>query len=96
MHLGILYCFAFFLLCRNLQLYFFDHRRQLFFAFFTGFGVDITGDSLPEGISGRVFSLSEMVVLLVHTAATYFAVLTLVWLEAALIGVFRFPRPFTS
>ena len=76
-----------FFLRSNLPLHFLNHDRQLFFAFFTGFGIDITGDSLAVGISGRVFALPEVVVELVDTTGACFAVLALVWLEAALIGV---------
>lgn len=39
------------------------------------------------GISGSVFTLLEVVVQLVHTAGTGFAILDLVRLETALIGV---------
>ena len=71
----------------DLFLYFLDHRRQFFFAFFPGFGVDIAGDPLAVGISGRVFALPEVFAQLVNTAGACFAVLALIWLEAALIGV---------
>ena len=77
----------FFPLRCNLPLHFLDHHCELFFAFFTGFGIDIAGDALAVGISGRVFTLPEVVVELVDAAGACFAVFALVWLEAALIGV---------
>ena len=77
----------FFPLRSNLPLHFLNHNRQFFFAFFTGFGVDIAGDPFAVGISGRVFALPEMVVELVDAAGACFAVFTLIRLEAALIGV---------
>lgn len=45
------------------------------------------GSALAVGISGRVFTLPEVVVELVHTAGISFAILALVRLEAALVGV---------
>ena len=71
---------------RNLFFHFLDHGCQLFFAFFTSFGVDVAGDALAVDISGRVFALPEVVVELVDVASASLAISALVWLEAALIG----------
>ena len=81
------FCYYFFLLRCDLFLHLLDHDRQLFFAFFTGFGVDIARDPLAVGISGGLFALPEVVVKLVDAAGSCFAVLGFIGLEAALIGV---------
>ena len=75
------------LLHSNLLFHFLNHDRQFFFAFFTGFGIDVTGDSLAVGISGRVFSLPEVVVKLVDAAGACLSILALIWLEVALFVV---------
>ena len=75
------------LLCRNLPLHFLDHGGEFFFAIFTSLSIDIAGNSFAVGISWGVFALPEVVVELVDAAGACFAVLTFVWLEAALIGV---------
>ena len=85
--LEILLLVHFFFLRCDLFLHLFDHDRQFFFAFFPGFGVDIAGDPLAVGISGRVFTLPEVVVELVDAAGAYCVVLTLIWLEVALFVV---------
>ena len=59
---GSIYGHKLFLIRSDFLLHFLYHHRQFFFAFFTGFGIDIAGDPLAVGISGRVFSLPEMVV----------------------------------
>lgn len=79
--------FNFFLLYRNLLLHILNHHSQFFFALLAGVCIDIPGDSLAVGISWGVFALPEVVVELVNAAGACFAVLALVWLEAALIGV---------
>ena len=67
---------------RTLPLHFLNHDCQFFFAFFSGFGVDIPADALAIGAPGGVFSLPEVVVDLVDAAGSPFAVLGLVRLEA--------------
>ena len=76
-----------FLLRCNLFLHFLDHDCQLFFAFFAGFGIDVTGDSFAVGISGRVFSLPEVVIDLVDSAGAGFAAGGFVGLETGLGGL---------
>ena len=81
------FCYYFFLLRCDLFLHLLDHDRQLFFAFFTGFGVDIARDPLAVGISGGLFALPEVVVKLVDAAGACCVVFTLIWLEIALFVV---------
>ena len=52
--------------------------------FFADFGVNIAGDALAVGISGRVFALPEVVVQLIDTAGAGFALFALVGQETAL------------
>ena len=84
---GSFYGHKLFLIRSDFLLHFLDHYRQFFFAFFPGFGVDIAGDSLAVGISGRVFSFPEVVAQLVDAAGACLTVLAFVRLKAALIGV---------
>lgn len=77
----MLFCF---LLC-DLSFHFLDHLRQLFFAFLTGWGVNIMGYTFTVGISGRVFPLPKVIIDLVDTAGAGFTVLGFVRLKAGLL-----------
>ena len=85
--LEILLLVHFFFLRRNLFFHFLNHDCQFFFAFFAGFGVDIAGDAFAVGISGRVFTLPEVVVELVDSAGAGFAAGGFVGLEAGLCAL---------
>ncbi|MCQ2452506.1 MAG: hypothetical protein MJ075_05165 [Oscillospiraceae bacterium] len=80
------------LLFRNLSLHFLNHLRQLFFAFLTGWGVDIMGSSFALGIPGRVFALPKVVIDLVHAAGAGFTVLGFVGLEIGLLEETQVPE----
>ena len=74
---GSFYGHKLFLIRSDFLFHFLDHCCQLFFAFFTGFGVDIAGDPFAVGVSGRVFALPKVVTQLVDAAGACFASLCL-------------------
>ena len=71
------------LILRNPPLHLFNHHHQFCFAFFAGVGIDILGNVLAMCISGGVFALPEVVVLLADIAGAGFSVFGLGRLEGA-------------